>query len=375
MSAAGPAPVHDHVRHASAGHQPGHPRVGQAAADVVDHPRAGRRARTRPPAARMVSMLTSIPAAASVGDDRADPAQFLLVASTRCAPGRVDSPPTSTMSAPCVGQLAGRARPRRPGSSHRPPSENESGVTLTTPMTRQRPGRAGGGPARVRPRRRRHRVRLIWVIRRNSTGWFATARARGAERGGLTVRPSASLRANRRTSERRPDQERLGLQRGQADPGRVPGAGEDQEPGLPLRAELRVELVQRLDLEPPGQEEQDAAPGAQHRPGPDPLAALQRGPEHGEVQRDALHAEVGRRLDGLDDQEVVQARLGGPVPAHQVEREPVVAPRHEVQERPELAVLGGGGDHAALVAGGRRSGRAPSRSRARSGSRARSRPA
>src|SRR6185437_12414994 len=44
------------------------------------------------------------------------------------------------------------------GSSHRPPSENESGVTLTTPMTRQRssagrpprpggPGQAGGVPS------------------------------------------------------------------------------------------------------------------------------------------------------------------------------------------------------------------------------------
>ncbi len=52
----------------------------------------------------------------------------------RSAPGRVDSPPTSTMSAP-------RPRASRPwamaasGSNHWPPSEKESGVTLTTPMT------------------------------------------------------------------------------------------------------------------------------------------------------------------------------------------------------------------------------------------------
>src|SRR5689334_14854154 len=36
---------------------------------------------------------------------------------------------------------------------------------------------------------------------------------------------------------------------------RVPGTREDEEPGLPYRAELGVELVQRLDLEPFGQED------------------------------------------------------------------------------------------------------------------------
>ena len=57
--------------------------------------------------------------------------------SMRCAPGRVDSPPTSTMSAPC----AASSRPCPMAASapyHWPPSENESGVTFTTPMTRQR---------------------------------------------------------------------------------------------------------------------------------------------------------------------------------------------------------------------------------------------
>ena len=54
--------------------------------------------------------------------------------STGSAPGRVDSPPTSTMAAPA----ANRSRPwatARAWSNHRPPSEKESGVTLTTPMT------------------------------------------------------------------------------------------------------------------------------------------------------------------------------------------------------------------------------------------------
>src|SRR5438445_3842822 len=53
---------------------------------------------------------------------------------TGSAPGRVLSPPTSTMSAPS----ATRSRPCATAaskSSHRPPSEKESGVTFKTPMT------------------------------------------------------------------------------------------------------------------------------------------------------------------------------------------------------------------------------------------------
>src|SRR5579863_2377719 len=53
---------------------------------------------------------------------------------TGSAPGRVDSPPTSRMAAPSSAirtpcWIAAR------GSSKRPPSEKESGVTLSTPMT------------------------------------------------------------------------------------------------------------------------------------------------------------------------------------------------------------------------------------------------
>src|SRR3954454_2153169 len=57
-------------------------------------------------------------------------------ASTGSAPGRVDSPPTSRIAAPS----AASSRPCATASSwssHSPPSENESGVTLTTPMTRK----------------------------------------------------------------------------------------------------------------------------------------------------------------------------------------------------------------------------------------------
>ena len=54
----------------------------------------------------------------------------------------------------------------------------------------------------------------------------------------------------------RPDQERLGLEGRQGNPRGIHGAGEDEETRLPLRAELGVELIQRLDLEPAGGEQQ-----------------------------------------------------------------------------------------------------------------------
>jgi hypothetical protein len=53
---------------------------------------------------------------------------------TGAAPGRVDSPPMSRICAPCAASFCPCAIAAA-GSSHSPPSENESGVTLTTPMT------------------------------------------------------------------------------------------------------------------------------------------------------------------------------------------------------------------------------------------------
>ena len=64
-------------------------------------------------------------------------------AATGSAPGRVDSPPMSRISAPSASscRLCATAAP---GSSHRPPSEKLSGVTLTIPMRR---GRSMARPA------------------------------------------------------------------------------------------------------------------------------------------------------------------------------------------------------------------------------------
>ncbi|GAA3052008.1 hypothetical protein GCM10020000_36690 [Streptomyces olivoverticillatus] len=100
-------------------------------------------------AARMVSTDTTAPSAASsrtTGTTR----RSSSFSSTRDAPGRVDSPPTSTMSAPA----ATRSSPRFTAavvSNQRPPSENESGVTLTTPITAQR-SHSGSPTGPRRPR-------------------------------------------------------------------------------------------------------------------------------------------------------------------------------------------------------------------------------
>ncbi len=56
---------------------------------------------------------------------------------TGVAPGRVDSPPTSSRSAPAATS-ASPCETAASGSRNRPPSENESGVTLTMPITAAR---------------------------------------------------------------------------------------------------------------------------------------------------------------------------------------------------------------------------------------------
>jgi hypothetical protein len=56
---------------------------------------------------------------------------------TSTAPGRVDSPPTSSRSAPSPASFNPCATAAST-SACSPPSENESGVTLTMPMTRAR---------------------------------------------------------------------------------------------------------------------------------------------------------------------------------------------------------------------------------------------
>src|SRR4030095_9396498 len=61
------------------------------------------------------------------------------------APGRRDSPPTSSRSAPSAA-IRTPASIARAGLKRTPPSENESGVTLMIPMTRVRAPRSKARP-------------------------------------------------------------------------------------------------------------------------------------------------------------------------------------------------------------------------------------
>src|SRR5947209_10448009 len=83
---------------------------------------------TRTWPARAPTTGTTLPSSSSTG--------------TSAAPGRVLSPPTSTTSAPSATSSSPWATAAS-GSSQRPPSENESGVTLSTPITS---GRNSLGP-------------------------------------------------------------------------------------------------------------------------------------------------------------------------------------------------------------------------------------
>src|SRR6266511_1931003 len=90
--------------------------------------------------ARIVSMLTTAPAPAS-SRTTGNTLRSSSSTGTRSAPGRVDSPPTSRMSAPSASSRSPCAIASS-AAKKAPPSENESGVTLITPMTRHR-SRAG----------------------------------------------------------------------------------------------------------------------------------------------------------------------------------------------------------------------------------------
>jgi hypothetical protein len=87
----------------------------------------------------------------------------------------------------------------------------------------------------------------------------------------------------------------------------------------PLGAVLDVRPVQRFELEPPGEEQQQPAPAAQHRAGTDPGAFLEDRAEHREVHRDPLDAEPGSGRHQLGDHVLDQPVVAGPVAAHQVE--------------------------------------------------------
>ena len=118
-------------------------------------------------AARITEALPRVDRNRPLGSPRAldhrQDAGELSCSTTASEPGRVDSPPMSTMSAPACGSSAAWVD-RRSVVSRAPPSEKLSGVTLTMPMSTRRgrgrgPRRAAARAARAdAARRMRHRV-------------------------------------------------------------------------------------------------------------------------------------------------------------------------------------------------------------------------
>ena len=83
---------------------------------------------------------TSPPSRSSTGTTRRSSSSQ----ETPCEPGRVDSPPTSTIAAPSSTIRRAEAAAVS-GSRLTPPSKNESGVTLTMPITEGRGNRSSIG--------------------------------------------------------------------------------------------------------------------------------------------------------------------------------------------------------------------------------------
>jgi hypothetical protein len=99
---------------------------------AIEAPAANASAAT---AARRVSMLTTTSGrAARIPSITGRTRRRSSGTGTGSAPGRVDSPPTSTMSAPSSVSRAACATAAS-ASWNIPPSLKESGVTLTTPIT------------------------------------------------------------------------------------------------------------------------------------------------------------------------------------------------------------------------------------------------
>src|SRR5690242_10026491 len=85
-------------------------------------------------AAFVVSTLIGTSTRAATSEMTGSTRAISVSASTGSAPGRVDSPPTSSTAAPAPASSQAWATALA-GATKRPPSEKESGVTFTTPMT------------------------------------------------------------------------------------------------------------------------------------------------------------------------------------------------------------------------------------------------
>ena len=146
----------------------------------------------------MVSIETGTPSADHGGQHRLEAPQFLVERNRRRRCRRDASIPRRYRGCRRPPRPCGApARWRRAGSRKRPPSENESGVTLRMPMTSGRPAASSRASVRMRPGRRAGYGK--------GTGWpsscrgFAPARARESS---VTAAWSFRLRGIDRASDR-----------------------------------------------------------------------------------------------------------------------------------------------------------------------------
>ena len=141
-------------------------------------------------AARRVSIETRMPSPASAritGNTRPHSSDAV----TGAAPGRVDSPPISTMSAPASVSLR-PASIASPTLKLSPPSEKLSGVALTTPISRARSSvsPANGGRGRAI---RSKRSAIARRTASSSPAVQSSISARGAAVARTSFRPLASI--------------------------------------------------------------------------------------------------------------------------------------------------------------------------------------
>ena len=115
-------------------HDAQHRRVAGRGGDVVHHERTGVERRRGDGRLAGVDADRHTRLGREAGHDRHDPAELLgLVHRLGPRPGRLPADVEQVGTRRRPG--AARGRPRRPGSRNRPPSEKESGVTLTMPIT------------------------------------------------------------------------------------------------------------------------------------------------------------------------------------------------------------------------------------------------
>ncbi len=177
----------------------------------------------------------------------------------------------------------------------------------------------------------------------------------------------------------RQHQEAFRDHRGHADAGDQPCVLVARIARNPLGLILHVRAVQRLQLPPAGEEHQQGAPQPRDRTGAELGTLFERRAEHREVQRNTAHPNAFGLQAQFADHQFDGAVGGLRGAAHQIQRHPVGAPRHEgehgdhlVPSRPRAATPRPAGSRRRP---GRPVGPVPWRSRVRRRCRARHRPA